>query len=862
MSEPLTPSTPLDSSLFNSALSPHQTILNTLLNEAILAMEHLTHNSENSSLDVALTLAPLLSQARNSLGGTDLTRTLKALEQSHHALIEHDETYSASPLFGQTQDLLVEHIAPLNTQFSNPHELGKSSSDSQTDSSDVGADVSANGSTDAAAMAPSLESPSSPTPVRVDQERLTMVQLEAKLLTFKNNLQRLTSYADLSPQDMQAIDQALTALESQVNLLGSITSDDANSPLVIDNSSAQYNSIHSALIEQLTPLALSQLEALANPITPVDPSPDVDKSLDNPSTLAEPGADQPTSLDPPDGDAPNLGANEFESPIATDSKVVLEPHQIPEAVRNQFIAAPGGQYHYKDRDHALAFVDAGGKLKTANADPQVASAMVAIAKAKGWGSLKIKGSAEFKSAVWIAAQLSAIPTQGYQPTALDRALLAKAIADLQGNSIAQGDDRQPSLSNVLPSAPSPGEGPHASVATPVDRKKARAMAASKEGFAGTVLECGRAPYQFSAAKGEPLNYFVRMADPSGQENVFWGKELEQAVQMAGGSNILGQSIVLYERGKKAVVTQKPIRDEKGEVIRLEDISAMRNEWEIIPSGQAHAVMKVQAQTTEQKDKALTKNAPTNTHVNDFALMAKAFAQGQAELAKAAIEQFPQLVHIYATQKSLFEQAAQTFSDPKELAKAQESINKVLSERIAQGKITPPSIHQPSYAVTLEAVYERPKNGAGDPGDTERVMRFMDMKQQSHELTGIDVSRLTAEQLRPGAPLTLTAIPNLANPADVSWQAVPRDPAIVLHGVAAAEWARSLGANDAQAKTLANTAIGILQGYSEAGQAISPPRIQSGPAALLNPDELLARSKEKNEPQLDDRFKRNRQPARA
>jgi hypothetical protein len=254
-------------------------------------------------------------------------------------------------------------------------------------------------------------------------------------------------------------------------------------------------------------------------------------------------------------------------------------------------------------------------------------------------------------------------------------------------------------------------------------------------------------------------------------------------------------------------------------------------------------------------------------------MAKAFANGDINSATEVIAKFPQLVHVYATQKVLFEQAALSFSDPVELANAQASINKVLAERISQGKIDPPLVAAPRYSVTVDSIFERSNpssaqlSGSSHPR-SEQVLRFVDAKNQLHELTGVDFSMLSAEQLTPGAPLTLTQVSDAADPNKIRWQASNRDPAIALHGVAAAELARTIGADDAQARSLASKVMSILQTHSESQDStlkkmpLEAPKLKTGATFALPIAPRETEQVQPNKPSLAERNKRAIAPTRA
>ncbi|MGH9299672.1 MAG: LPD7 domain-containing protein, partial [Acidimicrobiales bacterium] len=82
-----------------------------------------------------------------------------------------------------------------------------------------------------------------------------------------------------------------------------------------------------------------------------------------------------------------------------------------------------GEYHW--RDHAeegkrsLAFRDVGGRLVSEGQEKMVVEGMVALAQQKGWTTLQVSGTEEFRRSVWRSAHERGIAVEGYQPTPTD-----------------------------------------------------------------------------------------------------------------------------------------------------------------------------------------------------------------------------------------------------------------------------------------------------------------------------------------------------------------------------------------------------------------------------------------------------------
>jgi hypothetical protein len=98
---------------------------------------------------------------------------------------------------------------------------------------------------------------------------------------------------------------------------------------------------------------------------------------------------------------------------------------VPEAVTQRFLKVEQN-YYFPDKTHA--FSDHGKKLATRSAHPEVVRSLVEIARARGWDSITVKGSDEFRRSAWMEAAQSGLQVAGYKPTALDLAELAQRPA--------------------------------------------------------------------------------------------------------------------------------------------------------------------------------------------------------------------------------------------------------------------------------------------------------------------------------------------------------------------------------------------------------------------------------------------------
>ncbi len=108
---------------------------------------------------------------------------------------------------------------------------------------------------------------------------------------------------------------------------------------------------------------------------------------------------------------------------------------------------------------------------------------------------------------------------------------------------------------------------------------------------GTLLEAGSAPYQFQ--KGEKENYFVKIANSKGDEKYVWGIDLSRAIDESMVQ--MGDEIALRNMGKTEVTVEQNIRDEQGNIVRTETVTAYRNTWAVTKASE----LEVMAQTEQR-----------------------------------------------------------------------------------------------------------------------------------------------------------------------------------------------------------------------------------------------------------------------
>ena len=116
----------------------------------------------------------------------------------------------------------------------------------------------------------------------------------------------------------------------------------------------------------------------------------------------------------------------------------------PDSIKSRYIVADG-QYLSAKNGTTVLFEDSGKKISTAKTDNQTIQDMLEVAKAKGWDSIKLNGTKEFKQMMYVAAESQGIRTKGYAPTPADLALVERLRQDKSLNSIEQNPAYRPEV---------------------------------------------------------------------------------------------------------------------------------------------------------------------------------------------------------------------------------------------------------------------------------------------------------------------------------------------------------------------------------------------------------------------------------
>ncbi len=279
----------------------------------------------------------------------------------------------------------------------------------------------------------------------------------------------------------------------------------------------------------------------------------------------------------------------------------------PESLRKRFLQAEN-KFYFRDDENKLAFEDKGKRLATEHNDPEIARSMVELAQAKGWSTIKLKGTDEFKREVWLQASLKGMDVQGYKPLDVDLARLE----DLRKET-GRNEDRGRNIIDQVPERSKVGDRAERSEAIDKaavvdenvrtlskrqltaletikgvmrsrgDSEMAVNMAAelaaerfqTNRVYVGKVIDHGAAPYE-----NDPKNersYYVKLQTDAG-EKIVWGVDLERAV--GDGKAQIGDDVALAYQGKKPVTVPVKEYDDKGKVVGVSEITTNRNTWDV------------------------------------------------------------------------------------------------------------------------------------------------------------------------------------------------------------------------------------------------------------------------------------------
>jgi putative DNA primase/helicase len=262
--------------------------------------------------------------------------------------------------------------------------------------------------------------------------------------------------------------------------------------------------------------------------------------------------------------------------------------------------------------------------------------MIQLAEAKGWQTVQLRGTEEFRREAWLQASLKGMEAKGYKPREVDIQKLAELQKELgvaprpvrnvveprgARTDSTKGGSARPSATEPLDRAAVVDE-PQRSL-TPqqrvvldtvkaVWRKQGSseeeveiAAAATVERFqnqrvyVGKVTERGEAPFE-NDPKNQ-MSFYLKLNTSKG-DKVIWGVDLPRALDESGIQT--GDEVVVANQGRTPSKVPVKERDSSGNVVGTSTITTNRNTWRVekLESLREDALEKVKAKAA-QADRA-------------------------------------------------------------------------------------------------------------------------------------------------------------------------------------------------------------------------------------------------------------------
>lgn len=271
-----------------------------------------------------------------------------------------------------------------------------------------------------------------------------------------------------------------------------------------------------------------------------------------------------------------------------------------ESLRKRFIEA-GEQFYYRTapgEPAKIAFTDHGKRLVTDHDDPSVIQGMVLLAKAKGWTTVRVNGTTDFKTEAWVQATIAGLDVEGYTPRGIDlaRAEDRRDQRPVRGKTVREPVEPQASHERTTDEHVRKQEltlnpGQQVAVATLEAILRARGdsptmiTAAIEEAktrlqgervVVGTVVDHGIDHYNHDVQNTK--SYFVKLATDRGEREI-WGVDFSRACEQ--GKVQRGDAVALVQQAHDPVTVKVPVRDSSGTSISAASQPASRNRWEVI-----------------------------------------------------------------------------------------------------------------------------------------------------------------------------------------------------------------------------------------------------------------------------------------
>lgn len=175
----------------------------------------------------------------------------------------------------------------------------------------------------------------------------------------------------------------------------------------------------------------------------------------------------------------------------------LQVGDLPDRLAARYLVEPGplgpAKVYVDATSKQPAFIDAGARLSSERNNPNTIRDLIAIAEHRGWSSVTVKGSADFKREAWMQARVAGLEVDGYKPRTRDLQALEQRLA---------------------PRDSRPGE----TVGEPM----------LSDSVDGKLLAKGLAPH--CNRPGAPPSAFIRLEKADGEVVELWSPDLRGVLQ--------------------------------------------------------------------------------------------------------------------------------------------------------------------------------------------------------------------------------------------------------------------------------------------------------------------------------------------
>jgi Large polyvalent protein-associated domain 7 len=253
----------------------------------------------------------------------------------------------------------------------------------------------------------------------------------------------------------------------------------------------------------------------------------------------------------------------------------FDPNSIvPQHISDKYLRV-GSQYYFQDRDPAFRV---GVTRTTTKLDsPEVVRDILEIEHARANGQpLELKGSQKFRREAWHQATLLEIETRGYRPSKVEKAQVEREQVALA--AMAKGAGTSASFDTPSAAQAAARDTDPVTHASPSRARGEREPPVPLElqTVRGRLVDHGAAPREHD--RHAPTSYYIKIETAKGETNTIWGDDLPRALQKSLSRVKVGDHITAKYVGDLAVTTTARGRDDRGEIVRREDVQEIRNRW--------------------------------------------------------------------------------------------------------------------------------------------------------------------------------------------------------------------------------------------------------------------------------------------